>query len=163
MIKIARTGDSYKNACDLLAMKGDGNKTRITGNTLRVYVYLLKHGPSELRDIQRDLDLSTPSLASYHLGRLIAAGYVGQDEKGRYLTTKDASTEIMEGYTKIGTNFVPQLFFLALLFTILVGYFSFRSLYLPTYVPLLVASSIAALALLWLETFRLWRRMVSWK
>jgi predicted transcriptional regulator len=51
----------------------------IRGNTLKVYLYLLKHGPSELKDIQRGLNLSSASLASYHLGKLLETGFVKQD------------------------------------------------------------------------------------
>jgi len=66
----------------------------ITGNALRVYLYLVTHGPSELREIQRGLGLSTPSLASYHLSRLVEAGYATQDRDGRYVAIREASTEI---------------------------------------------------------------------
>jgi hypothetical protein len=132
----------------------------ITGNTLRTYLYLITHGPSELRDVQRGLSLSTPSLASYHLGRLIDVGYARQDEDGRYVAIKEASTEILQGYTKVGNTLVPQLFFFTVLFTILIAFFSFKSLYSNDFTPYLVASSIALVALLWYETLRLWRRLV---
>jgi DNA-binding IclR family transcriptional regulator len=62
----------------------------ITGNTLRTFLYLLTHGPSELREVQRSLGLSTPSLASYPLGRLVDAGYVTQDDEGKYVAIKEA-------------------------------------------------------------------------
>ncbi|MCL5069085.1 MAG: hypothetical protein M1368_12160, partial [Thaumarchaeota archaeon] len=139
------------------------DKPRLTGNTLRVYVFVLKNGPSELREVQRQMGFSTASLASYHLGRLVKMGYVRQDDVGKYVATRDVSAEIMDGYTKIGANFVPQLFFLALLFSILVPYFSFRSLTSSAYTPFLVLSSIGILALLWFETIKLWRKMVTWQ
>jgi predicted transcriptional regulator len=60
----------------------------VRGNTLKVYLYLLRQGPSELRDVQREVGLSSPSLASYHLGKLSEAGFVKQDEHGRYFAVK---------------------------------------------------------------------------
>src|SRR4030042_1606195 len=93
----------------------------IRGNTLKVYLYLLRHGPSELKDVQHGVGLSSASLASYHLGRLTEAGFVTQDEHGRYSAVKEASDRVLEGYSRIGPATVPQLFFFALLFTILVG------------------------------------------
>lgn len=144
-------------------MDADRDRPNITGNTLRVYVFILKNGPSELREVQREMGFSTASLASYHLGRLGKMGYVKQDEAGKYLATQDVSAEIMDGYTKIGTNLVPQLFFLALLFSILVPYFSYRALASTAYIPFLVLSSVGILGLIWYETFRLWRKMVTWK
>jgi len=132
----------------------------ITGNTLRVYLYLITHGPSELREVQRGLDLSTPSLAFYHLSRLIEVSYVKQDEEGRYLGIKDASTEILQGYSKVGNALVPQLFFFTVLFTILIAFFSFKSLYQVEFTPYLVGASLTLVVLLWYETFKLWRRLV---
>ena len=132
----------------------------ITGNTLRAFLYLLTHGPSELREVQRGLNLSTPSLASYHLGRLVDFGYVQQDEESRYVAVKEASTEILQGYSKVGNSLVPQLFFFTVLFTILIAFFSFESLLSSVFTPYLIGSSVALVALLWFETVRLWRRLV---
>jgi DNA-binding transcriptional ArsR family regulator len=132
----------------------------ITGNALRVYLYLITHGPSELREIQRGLGLSTPSLASYHLSRLVEAGYVAQDRDGRYVAIREASTEILQEYSKVGTTLVPRLLFFSFLFTILVAFFSYQALYSNGFTIYLVATSITMVALLWYETLRLWRRLV---
>ena len=131
------------------------------GNTLRVYLYLLRSGVSELRDIQRALGFSTPSLASYHLGKLLEAGYVSQDERGQYSASQDSARDILEGYTRMGPLVVPQLFFFAVLFTGVVGFFAFMALSFPPYVPLLAAASAAMVAALWYETYRVWRRLAS--
>ena len=133
----------------------------IKGNTLRVYVYLLRHGPSELRDVQREVGLSTASLASYHLGKLVSAGYAKQDELGRYFVTGEASGEILAGYSKIGVAIVPQLFFFTLLFTILTAFFSYEVLSGAGFTDYLVAVSFAMVVVLWFETVRLWRRLVG--
>jgi len=133
----------------------------IRGNTLRVFVYLVKNGPSELREVQRGIGLSTPSLASYHLGKLVASGYARQDEIGKYLATGESSTKILEGYSKIGSTIVPQLFFFTVLFTILTAFFSFETLYSLGYSDYLVAVSAGMVAALWYETLRLWRKLVG--
>jgi hypothetical protein len=137
--------------------------TEVKGNTLRVYLYLLHSGTTELRDVQRALGFSTPSLASYHLGRLVEAGYVSQNEHGQYFANGDSSREILEGYTKLGAFVVPQLLFFAIVFTATIGFFAFMSLSYPSYVPLLVVASLAMVAALWFETARVWRRLASWK
>ncbi|MDG6928493.1 MAG: helix-turn-helix transcriptional regulator [Nitrososphaerota archaeon] len=134
----------------------------IRGNTLRVYLYALKNGPCKLRDIQHDLGFSTPSLASYHLNKLVEAGYVRQDADGRYSSVKDASGEILEGYTNLGVAVVPRLFFLALFFSIVIAYFAYRTLTAPGYTVYLAAASLGVVATLWVETVRLWRRLVTW-
>jgi DNA-binding transcriptional ArsR family regulator len=146
-----------------MEMRVDESQMDIRGNTLRVYVYVLRHGPSELREVQRGLGFSTPSLASYHLSRLLKAGYVTQTEDGKYSAVKDATPELLEGYTKVGVALVPQLFFFSVLFSILVAYFSFKALELPQYTPFLIATSVALVALLWFETLRVWRKLVTWR
>lgn len=132
----------------------------ITGNTLRVYLYLVTHGPCELREIHRGLGLSTPSLASYHLNRLMSAGYVRQKKDGKYFAIKEASTEILEGYTMIGTALVPQLLFFTVLFTILITFFSYQAINSPSFTIYLAVTSVATVIVLWYETLRLWRRLV---
>lgn len=140
-----------------------GNRAGVKGNTLRVYLYLLQHSPAELRDVQRSLGFSTPSLASYHLGKLLEAGYASQNDYGQYLVVKESTNTILEGYVKFGSTIVPQLAFFAMLFTGVVGYFALASLSYPSYVPLLAASALAAVAVLWYETLRVWRRLTTWK
>jgi hypothetical protein len=87
-------------------------------------------------------------------------GYVRQDEESRYVGLNEASTEILQGYSKVGNALVPQLFFFTILFTILITFFGFESLNSSVFTPYLIGSSIALVILLWLETVRLWRRLV---
>jgi hypothetical protein len=131
----------------------------IKGNALKIYLYLLKHGPSQLRDIQRGTDLSSASLASYHLGKLVDGGFVKQDEYGSYYIEKDASEKVLEGYLKVGKAVVPQLFFFSLLFSILVGFFSFAVLLWQGYAPYLVAVCIGMVIVLWYQTAKVWRKL----
>ena len=147
-------------------MKEEAQRARrpdVRGNTLRVYLYLLQHSPADLRDVQHSLDLSTPSLASYHLGKLLEGGYATQNEHGQYLVVRESANIILEGYVKLGTAVIPQLAFFAILFTALVCYFALMSLLHPSFVPLLAVSSVAMVVVLWYETLRVWRRLATWK
>jgi hypothetical protein len=137
------------------------NNQEIRGNTLKAYLYLLKHGSSELREVQRGLEFSSASLASYHLGKLVEAGYVGQDEQGKYYAVKDASAKVLEGYSKVGPAVVPQLFFFSLLFTIVAAAFSIESLYGSNFTVWLIVLCIAMVAVFWYETLVLWRRLTA--
>jgi hypothetical protein len=135
----------------------------IKGNTLRTYLYLLHSGSSELREVQRAMGFSTPSLASYHLGKLVEAGYVTQDDHGRYMIVWDATKELLEGYVRVGTVVFPQLFFFSILFTVVVGFFAVMSLFNAAFVPLLVAGSVVMIASFWYETMKVWKKLTSWK
>ncbi len=134
----------------------------IKGNTLRVYLYLLQAGNAELRDVQKSLGFSTPSLASYHLGKLVEAGYASQNERGQYAVVRDSTKEILEGYVRIGAVVFPQLFFFSVLFTAVIGFLAFMSLYVQSYVPLLVGASAALVGAFWYETIKVWKRLTSW-
>jgi DNA-binding transcriptional ArsR family regulator len=132
----------------------------IRGNTLKVYLYLLKHGSSELRDIQRGVGLSSPSLASYHLGKLAEAGLATQNEYGVYSVVRDSSDKVLEGYAKIGFAVVPQLFFFALVFTILIAFFSYAAIYMSSgFIQWLIVISVIMVVVFWYETIRLWRKL----
>jgi hypothetical protein len=146
-----------------MVQRGPRKAPDITGNTLRVYLCVLQSGPSELRDIQKSLEFSTPSLASYHLGKLIEAGYVSQNDHGQYLVTKDSTRELLEGYVNVGAFVVPQLFFFSILFTGVIGFLAYMALSLSSYVFLLAVASIALVAVLWYETAKVWKRLATWK
>ncbi|MGA2680852.1 MAG: winged helix-turn-helix domain-containing protein [Candidatus Bathyarchaeia archaeon] len=139
------------------------NNQEIRGNTLKAYLHLLKHGPSELREVQRGLELSSASLASYHLGKLVEANYVKQDEQGKYFAIKDASAKVLEGYSKVGPAVVPQLFFFSLLFTIVVAFFSLEALYGSDFTFWLIVVCVAMVAVFWYETLILWRKLTAWQ
>ncbi len=122
----------------------------------------MKHKTVELREIQHALNFSSASLVSYHLNKLVEAGYMRHNEDGSYSLEKDITNDLLDGYTRIGVNIVPQLMFLALLFTVLVGYFSYESLLSQNFVLYLVMVSASVVALLWYETAKLWRKLVTW-
>jgi len=132
----------------------------IKGNTVRVYLFVLKNGPCELREVQRALKLSTPSLAFYHLSRLVDAGLVNRTEDGRYIVKTDISADLLDGYVKFGRQIIPQLFFLSLIFTAILAYY----LYLVWRLPLdrddivTIVYSLSIIVL-WYETLRTWRRL----
>jgi len=55
----------------------------LRGTTLRVYRFLFKEGRAvRLYDIQRSLGLSSPSVAQYHLSKLLRAGFIRETGEG---------------------------------------------------------------------------------
>jgi hypothetical protein len=55
----------------------------LKGTTLRVYRYLFKLGrPAGIHEVQRGLDLSSPSVAEYHLKKLLHSGLVNEGTEG---------------------------------------------------------------------------------
>jgi hypothetical protein len=55
----------------------------LSGTTLRVYRYLYRTGrPQGIHDVQHGLDLSSSSVASYHLKKLQSMGLIKETENG---------------------------------------------------------------------------------
>ena len=62
---------------------------RLAGKTLQVYLYLQKKKESSgIREVQRDLGLSSPSVAEYQIEKLIEMGLAGRDSYARVYVTR---------------------------------------------------------------------------
>lgn len=69
-------------------MASDEAEDVLRGITLEVYRFVLKSDkPVGVREVQKALKLSSPSLAAYHLSKLEEAGLLRQ-EKGEYTVDK---------------------------------------------------------------------------
>jgi len=135
----------------------------LKGNTLRVYVYMLKKGKVGVREIQRALLMSNPSLAQYHLNKLKDMGLVVQND-GEYEVSKEVEVDVMRNFLRIGTLIVPRFVFYAVFISVFVLYLGFVAYPYFSYVPLLEwftgALGFSAIAF-WYEAFRAWRSAPS--
>ena len=108
-------------------------KSKLKGTTLRVYWHLLRSGkPTTIRHLQRDLRFSSPSVASYHLEKLIDMGLV-KKVRGDYGLKKTVSLEAMSSFVRISHLMIPRYifyttFFFTLLIVFMVGYVGSLSL-----------------------------------
>jgi len=58
---------------------------RLKGKTLRVYYYMLLAGRAVgIREVQRKLGFSSPSVAAYHLDKLVELGLAKKEVKGTF-------------------------------------------------------------------------------
>lgn len=88
----------------------------LKGSTLEVYRFLLKSGkPVGTREIQRALNLSSPSLAAYHLTKLEEAGLL-KKENGNYAINK----VVLEDCVKVSRFLIPRFLFYAIFAVLLV-------------------------------------------
>ena len=86
----------------------------LRGLTLKVYRFILRNGsPSGIREIQRALKLSSPTLALYHLNKLEEAGLVRKQETG-YV----ADRIVLENYVRLKRTLIPRFFFYTVFFAI---------------------------------------------
>jgi len=129
----------------------------LRGKTLTVYLYLLKHGKAVgVREIQKALGFSSPSVAFHHLDKLVELGVVEKDEYERYVLAKKVDTGILHSFVSIAGLTLPRLGFYAAFFTtIAVAYLLLNRSSLDLYA---VIGTLGGSAIFWYETWRVWRR-----
>ena len=129
----------------------------LRGKTLQVYVYLLKKNePIGIREVQRSLGFSSPSVAFHHIEKLFNSGAIEKDNYGRYYLAKKVNIRVLQSFSKIGRFTLPRLGFYATFFS------TFTLLYAAQF---LGSSNIYALSFglattiaFWSETIRVWRK-----
>jgi hypothetical protein len=143
----------------MYSMSDDQNselERRLAGRTLQVYLYLQKKKEaSGIREVQRDLGLSSPSVAEYQVEKLVEMGLAGRDSYGRVFVTRKVKVKAMASYVSFGRFTVPRLAFYASIFTgiaVLYTVFNFNSL--SAYG---VAVPAGAAAIFWFEAYKLWK------
>ena len=84
------------------------------GTTLNVYSYIVKQGkPVGPREVMRGANLSSPSVAYWHLQKLENTGLLEKNGAGEYVVKEKTS---ISGHIWIGRNLVPRLMCYSLFF-----------------------------------------------
>jgi hypothetical protein len=120
---------------------------------------VLKNGHVGVREVQRALRLSNPSLAQYHLNKLREMGLV-KEEGGTYEICADVKVDALRGLLRIGTLLVPRFVFYAVIFTLVGSYFIAASIrYEPAYPPIILSYGLVIFASVafWFESFHAWK------
>ncbi len=91
----------------------------LEGKTLNVYSYVVKEGkPVGPREVMRGANLSSPSVAYWHLQKLEACGLLEKNAYGAYVVKEKVN---ISGHLWIGKNLVPRLMCYSLFFLGVVG------------------------------------------
>lgn len=134
-------------------------RSKLKGTTLRVYWHLLRsRKPTTIRRLQRSLGFSSPSVASYHLEKLMDMDLVKKNVMGDYELKKTVSLEVMSSFVRISHLMIPRYmfyttFFFTLLIVFVVGYAS--SLSVQGVFALVFG--VSGLVITGYETWRQWR------
>ncbi|MHA2296979.1 MAG: helix-turn-helix domain-containing protein [Candidatus Hodarchaeales archaeon] len=136
----------------------------LKGKTLQVYWFMLRRGQEiGVRELQRELDFSSPSVASYHLEKLRNLELVEKNSISAYYLTRKANIGLLNQfivvriYNTILT--LPRYFFYAVfMLCFFLGYliFFFR---FPPYTSDVFAFTFGLLSnlFLWFETWKTYR------
>ncbi|MEM1994745.1 MAG: helix-turn-helix domain-containing protein [Nitrososphaerales archaeon] len=127
----------------------------LRGKTLKVYLHLLsRNEPVGVREVQRILGFSSPSVAFHHIEKLLNMGLVEKDNYGRYRIVKSVDVAILQPFTKVGKFMLPRLSFYAAFFTTLTALYVIQNLNALDLYALMFGS--AATLAFWYEALRTW-------
>jgi predicted DNA-binding transcriptional regulator len=135
-------------------------EAELKGKTLLVYWYMLRASGFKVgvREVQRKLGFSSPSVAVYHLDKLESLGLVEKTVTGEYVLTSQVKTGLLRFFTRFGRFLVPRYMFYSVWFTtMLVSYIIFYGQSFCIHNVAALIFGFAASCVLWFETFRLWR------
>ena len=92
----------------------------LRGKAWKVYWFLLRNGgPVSVREVQKALNFTSPSVANHHLEQLRGLGLVKkQDVGGYYSLVSEVRIGILRHYVKLGKLLFPRHLFYALFSTI---------------------------------------------
>jgi hypothetical protein len=146
-------------------MSDDSNselERKLQGRTLYVYIYLQKKkAPSGIREVQRDLGLSSPSVAEYQVEKLVEMGLASRDSYGKAFVTRKVKVKALESYVNFGRFTVPRLAFYASIFTAIAALYAVLSGSSLSIYGILVPA--AAAAVFWFEAWRMWKYSLAEK
>ena len=131
----------------------------LKGKTLQVYMYIIRSNASVVgvREVQRALGFSSPSVSSYHLNKLQELGLVGS-ERGDYHLVREIKVGVLRQFVTFGGVMLPRFLFYAVLVTTMLATFLLQFPYTPTrqYISTVLIGVVPTI-ILWFETIRIWR------
>ena len=156
-----RRSNSGVDGSDGTTMSGvDQEKidSQLKGNTLKVYWFLLKSpsGSAGIREVQRGLKFSSPTLAQYHLDKLRELGLV-RKESAEYMLASDVKVGVLRQFYRFGTVLVPRFVLYGVLYTVLLGFLFFIVTEISLVAAFAFLLALSGSAIFWYEAFRAMR------
>jgi len=131
----------------------------LRGKDWKVYWLLLKNGrPMSVREVQRTLHFSSPSVANYHLEQLRELGLVQkQQSDGAYSLVSEVKIGVLRHFVKLGKLLFPRYFFYAVFSTTcyIIYLLLLRQASVQENLFILLFGAIVS-AIFWYEALRVW-------
>jgi DNA-binding transcriptional ArsR family regulator len=133
----------------------------LRGKAWNVYWLLLKNDrPMSVREVQRMLHFSSPSVASHHLEQLRELGLVQkQASDGNYVLVREVKIGVLRHFVKLGKLLFPRYFFYAVFSTACVLIYLFLLIQAGTSPQerlFVVLFGVVVSAIFWYEAVRMW-------
>ena len=138
---------------------------QIYGKTWDVYLCILtSSAPIGVREIWRALGLSSPSLAQYHVNKLVELKLIENTVDGKYVTNDEERLETLRSFLRLRGMLIPRMVvYAALLSGVLVSYVlfwpwrgDFRDL-------VTVSVTLFSIAAFLFEAIKQYRGLSAWK
>ncbi len=134
-------------------------ESELKGKTLLVYMYILradKHSVG-VREVQRALNFSSPSVSAYHLNKLKDLGLV-ESIRGDYILVREVKVGVLRQFVTLGGIMLPRFLFYAVLMTTMLVTYVLQFPMEPTRqnITTLILGAVPVI-ILWYETVRIWR------
>ena len=135
-------------------------ESQLKGKTLLVYWYLMQQPTHTVgvREVQRSLGFSSPSIAVHHLERLQDLGLVTKRGTGEYVLEGEVKIGILRFFMHMGRFLVPRYLFYSVLFSTMLTVYLILCVYtqiIPSFYAL--TFGLVGMLIFWVETVRLWR------
>ena len=132
----------------------------LKGKAWKVYWLLLKTGrPMSVREVQRKLRFSSPSVANHHLEQLSDLKLVQKQEVGgQYSLVSEVKIGVLRHYVKLGKLLFPRYFFYAVfcsVFYLSFIFFLVRDFFVRENLFILFFGAIVCI-IFWYEAYRVW-------
>lgn len=147
--------------CSGLSSNEQNLEPELRGNTLRVYWYMLSQDSSVgVREVQRAIGMSSPSVASHHLTKLESLELIEKNPDNSYQLKKLVKVGVLQNFIAFRGVLLPRYSFVAVFFTVYTLVYFVLTFGTPLgifdrYIGLGVGIVGAIFA--WFETYRLWK------
>lgn len=152
----------YACKVQLIAMDNESSlelEYALRGKAWKVYWFLLKTGePVSVREVQRALHFSSPSIANHHLEQLRELGLVAKQEVGgHYVLVSEVKIGVLKHYVKLGKLLFPRFFFYALFSTVFyLAYVLFLVTAFNRDNLFIIMFGAIVCGIFWYEAYRIW-------
>jgi DNA-binding transcriptional ArsR family regulator len=131
----------------------------LRGKDWKVYWLLLKTGrPMSVREVQKTLHFSSPSVAQHHLEQLRELGLTRKEEiGGSYSLTSEVKIGVLRHFVKLGKLLFPRYFFYAVFSTTF--YIAYLLVLMQNFTRenlLILLFGAIVSAIFWYEAARVW-------
>ena len=138
-------------------------ESELKGKTLLVYMYILRANQPDVgvREVQRALNFSSPSVSAYHLNKLKDLGLV-ESIRGDYSLIREVKVGVLRQFDTLGGIMLPRYLFYAVLMTTMLVTYVLQFPMEPTRqnITTLIMGAVPVI-ILWYETVRIWREKPS--